>query len=156
MNQSKGILLAIELALRQRDQFAKSVAAARKTQGFAKGQMGQLEGYAADVDARWTKSGGSTPLSVELIRHHYQFMDRLQQAIVMQSTVMKNTEHQVEQAQKSLLQMEVRLAGLNHVLAKRQAVVQLGQKRREQRMTDEFAGMQHARQTVNSITGETL
>ena len=155
MSQLKGIMLAIELATRQRDQCAKAVAAARKTQGFAQGQMGQLEGYAADVDARWIKSG-SNPLSVELIRHHYQFMDRLQQAIGLQGTVIQNTGRQVEQAQKALLQVEVRLAGLNHVLANRQAAMQLTQKRREQRMTDEFAGMQHARKTVSSISGETL
>jgi flagellar FliJ protein len=154
MSQLKNILLAIDLATRQRDARAKELAAVKRTLGFSEGQMGQLKGYADDTDARWI-GGGSTGVSTELIRHQYQFMDRLQQAIALQSTAIGNNLQQVEAAAKALLAVEVRLAGLNHVLVKRQAVLQLTQKRREQRITDEFASMQHARKTVHSISGDT-
>jgi flagellar FliJ protein len=156
MSELKSISLAIELATRRRDEFAKALARVRRVLGSSQDQMAQLQGYAGDTDARWMGSSTTIVLSAELIRHHYQFMDRLQQAIVMQAGVLTNGGRQVEQAEKALVQAEFRLAGLNQVLKTRQAAAQLVQKRREQRMTDEFAGQQHARKMARSMSGETL
>lgn len=154
MPQLKSIRLAIELATRRRDEAAKVLAAAKRTQGFSQGQMAQLQGYAQDTDARFI---GSTTvvLSAELIRHHYQFAERLQQAIALQTGVLGNSRRQVELSEKALLEAEFRLAGLNHILKTRQVALQLIQKRREQRATDEFASMQHARTQARSLSGET-
>jgi flagellar FliJ protein len=154
MSQLKSILLAIELATRRRDEAAKALASAKRTQGYSLGQMDQLQGYAKDTDDRFI---GSTTvvLSAELIRHHYQFVERLQQAIGLQTGVLDNSRCQVELSEKALLEAEFRLAGLNHVLKTRQAALQLVQKRREQRATDEFASMQHARTQARSLSGET-
>jgi flagellar FliJ protein len=155
MSQMKSILLAIELATRRRDEYAKSLASSRRTHGFAQDQMAQLQGYAQDTDARFI---GSTTviLSAELIRHHYQFVERLQQAITLQTSVLENSNRQIGQIEKALLEAEFRLAGLNHILKARQAALQLIQKRREQRATDEFASMQHARTKARALSGETL
>jgi flagellar FliJ protein len=153
MSQLKSILLAIELATRRRDEAAKALASTKRTQGYSLGQMEQLQGYAKDTDDRFI---GSTTvvLSAELIRHHYQFVERLQQAIGLQTGVLDNSKRQVEQAEKVLLEAEFRLAGLNHVLKTRQVALQLIQKRREQRITDEFASMQHARTAAQALSGE--
>ena len=153
MSELKSIVLAIELATRKRDDLAKAAARMEKTLQFAKVQMNQLEGYAAETDARWIQSG-TEGRSVELMRHHYQFMERLQHAIGLQSGVMANTGQQVEAAKQLLLQAEYRLAGLNQVLKTRQAEVLLREQRREQRQTDEFAAMLHARNTRMSRSGE--
>lgn len=153
MSQLRALVLAIELAARQRDALARALARAEKTLQFAQNQMLQLEGYANETDARWllpTADGRST----ELMRHHYQFMGRLQQAIGLQSGVMSNTGQQVEKAKQLLLQAECRLAGLNQVLKIRQADLLQIEARREQRQTDEFAAMQHARKQLASRTGE--
>ena len=83
MSQHKSIRLAIELATRQRDEAARAVAHMNRNLGFARDQMAQLDGYAADTDARLIGARDGV-LSAELIRHHYQFMDRLQQAISLQ------------------------------------------------------------------------
>jgi flagellar FliJ protein len=155
MSQLKSILLAIELATRRRDELVKMAANARNSLGFAQGQMAQLQGYAADTDARFIGSE-SRVLSAELIRHHYQFMERLQQAINLQSGALSQSDHQVALAEKALLQAEFRLAGLSHILKTRQAAMQLTQKRREQRATDEFASMQHARTKARSTSGESV
>jgi flagellar FliJ protein len=153
MSELRSVLLAIELATRQRDDLAKAAAKARRDVGFAQDQMGQLQGYAGDTDARWTGSA-STGLSTELMRHHYQFMGRLQQAIAMQKDVMENTNRQLALAEKALLSAEFRLSGLNRVLETRQAARLLTQRRREQRQTDEFASMLHARSTTNPLRGD--
>jgi flagellar FliJ protein len=153
MSELRSIHLAIELATRQRDVLAKNHAQAIRNMDFAKSQMGQLQNYALDTDGRWTGATG-TLLSAELIRHHYQFMDRLQQAIGMQEGVMANLSKQLETAHQALLQAEFRLAGLNQVLKTRQSAIELTQKRREQRQTDEFAAQRHLRARSAQMRGE--
>ena len=154
MSQLRSILLAIEQATRQKDDAVKVVLRVKRNLGFVQDQMGQLQGYAGDTDARWTGSA-SGALSAELIRHHYQFMERLQQAIGLQVGVMSSTNAQLEIANKALLQAEFRLSGLNQVLKNRQAALERTQKQRDQRQTDEFAAMLHARTRRLPMSGET-
>jgi flagellar FliJ protein len=153
MSALKSVLLAIEHASLHRDESAKAVARVERSLGFARDQMAQLKGYAADTDARWTGSA-ARGLSLELVRHQYQFMDRLQQAIGLQSGVLANTARQLELAKTNLLQAEIRLSGLNQILKARQAAVLSLQRRREQRQTDEFAAMQYARNRALPMSGE--
>ena len=153
MSDLRAILLAVEMATRQRDDLAKALLKTRRSADFASDQMGQLEGYAGDTDARWTGSA-TAGLSTELIRHHYQFMDRLQQAIALQRDVMAASQRQIEAAEKSLLAAEFRLAGLTRVLEARRTAKQLVVQRREQRLTDEFAAMLHSRTKANAMNGE--
>jgi len=153
MSALKSVLLAIEHATLRRDDLAKAVGRVERSQSFARDQMAQLKGYAADTDARWTGSG-ARGLSLELVRHQYQFMDRLQQAIELQSGVLANTARQLELAKANLLQAEIRLSGLNQILKARQAAVLSQQRRREQRQTDEFAAMQYTRNRALPMSGE--
>jgi len=153
MSALKSVRLAIELATRDRDELAKIVARVEQNLVFGYNQMTQLEGYAAETDSRWIGSA-SRQLSQELIRHHYQFMDRLQQAIALQSSTIANTERQLEQGKGNLLRAEFRLFGLNQVLKSRQAALSRAEQRREQRQTDEFAAMQYARNRAQPMSGE--
>jgi flagellar FliJ protein len=117
--------------------------------------LSQLENYSNDTDARWI-GGHAVNLSVELIKHHYQFMDRLQNAVSLQVGVISNLEQQVTLAHQTLLQAEFRLAGFKQVLKGRRLAMNGVQQRREQRATDEFAAMRHTRggamQTMEDIT----
>lgn len=153
MSELKSVLLAIEHATLRRDDLVKAAARVERNLAFAQDQMAQLRGYAQDTDSRWIGSG-SRDLSGELIRHHYQFMDRLQQAITLQSSVIVDVERQLDFARKNLLQAEFRLAGLNQILKTRQLSLLRSQRRREQRLTDEFAAMQHARNRAQPMSGE--
>lgn len=153
MSALKSIHLAIELATRQRDGVRKKQAHAIRALNFVKGQLAQLESYAGETDSRLTRPG-SVALSVELLRHHYQFVDRLQSAIVLQLTAVENAVRHVEQVQAELVQAELRLTGLNKVLQAREAVLLQAGKRREQRATDEFATLQFARIRVGSVLGD--
>lgn len=153
MSALKSVLLAIEHASLRRDDLAKALALVERSLGFAREQMAQLKGYSADTDARWTGSA-ARGLSLELVRHQYQFMDRLQQAIGLQSDVLANTARQLELAKTNLLQAEIRLSGLNQILKARQAAVLSHQRRREQRQTDEFAAMQYTRNRALQMSGE--
>jgi flagellar FliJ protein len=155
MSKFHAIELAIALATRQRDALALKHAQSIRNLNFGKDQLAQLTGYAADTDVRWTTGGTAVALSAELIRHHYQFMDRLQNAVQMQTGVLANLEVQVLAAHKALLQAEYKLAGLEKVLSARKTQHIGVLARREQRMTDEFAAQRHARTGAPRL-GETL
>jgi flagellar FliJ protein len=155
MSKFRALELAIELATRQRDEQARRHAQAQKTLQFAHGQLDQLQNYSADTDARWI-GGHAVNLSVELVKHHYQFMDRLQHAVGQQQGVIANLERQLAAAHQVLLQAEYRLAGLKQVLKSRQAELLGVEQRREQRATDEFAAMRHFRGRAAQTMEETL
>lgn len=156
MSKFHAIELAIQLATRQRDALAQKHAQAQRNLDFGKNQLTQLQGYAADTDARWAAGGGAAvALSAELIRHHYQFMERLQSAVQMQQGVLAGLETQVKNAHNALLQVEYKLAGFGKVLQSRQMQHEGVLARREQRMTDEFASQRHARSGVPRL-GETV
>ena len=154
MSKLRSIRLAIELATRQRDQLAKNHAHALRNVDFAKGQLSQLATYASDTDSRWM-GGGAAAMSAEMVRHHYQFMDRLQQAIAMQNGVIANMVNQADVAHKALLQAEFRLSGLGQVLKTRQATLDAVHRRREQHDTDAFASQRFLRAKAEQAQGDT-
>jgi flagellar FliJ protein len=144
MPKFRALELAIEQATQQRDGQARKHAQAQRTLQFAHGQLDQLRNYSNDTDARWI-GGHDLGLSVEMLKHHYQFMDRLQNAVNLQHGVIANLERQLAAAHQALLQAEYRLAGFKQLIKTRRAALDVVQQRREQRATDEFASMRHAR-----------
>ena len=154
MAQLRSVLLAIEHATIHRDELAQAAVGVERNLQFAHQQLAQLEGYAADTDARWIGSA-AREISAQIICHQYQFMDRLQQAIVMQTGVIAGVVRQFDQAKGNLLQAEFRLSGLNQILKTRKAGLLRVQQVREQRQMDEFAAMQHARNRAMPMSGET-
>ncbi len=145
MSEFHAIELAIVVATRKRDALAQKHAQAIRNLDFGKSQLSQLTGYAADTDARWSVGGSAVALSAELVRHHYQFMERLQNAVQMQLGVLANLEAQVAAAQLALLQAQCKLSGFDKVLQSRRARQAGVVARREQRITDEFAAQRLAR-----------
>ena len=80
MSVLKSLALAIDLATSKRDQAGRVLVQLNRSHVFAQDQMTQLEVYAEETNAKWTTSAqiSATP---ELMRHHYQFMGRLYQAV---------------------------------------------------------------------------
>lgn len=153
MSALKSVMLAIELATQKRDLASKQLGQVQRSWQFAQSQLEQLESYAMDSEAKWTVTAqvSATP---ELMRHHYQFMERLRHAIGLQGGVIGDIQLQVEMARKQLLETEFRLAGLKQVLSRKQAALQVVQNRREQRQMDEFATQLHGRFMAQQHNGE--
>lgn len=153
MSAVASVQLATDVAARQRDEAGLELVRTQRTQRFAEQQLDQLEAYAAETMGRWAASSqvSATP---ELMRHHYQFMERLHHAIELQRGVVAKESVQVESANRVLLQAEFRLAALKQVLARKKAEVVARQMKREQKQMDEFAALQFARAVRNSIVGE--
>ena len=144
MSALKSILLAIDVATRQRDEVGKLLARIQRNWHGAQDQIEQLEAYAADTESKWALSSQlrATP---EVMQHYYQFMERLQQAIGLQRHVVSGLEQEFATAKKLLLGADIRLASLNQLLEKRRSGIQRIQAGRDQKQLDEFAAMQHRR-----------
>jgi len=150
MNHSlHGLQLAIELAERKRDERAQALAQSQRQVQMGQQQLQQLQSYAKDTDARWTQ-GHNMALSLELIRHHYQFVERLQHAIGMQDGVIANLVRQETQCRAALMQAEMRVSGLKQVLEKRKLLLVAAEQRREQGRMDEMAALVYARRAASA------
>ena len=155
MSALKSFNLAIEMATRKRDLANQGLVQAQRSHLFAQDQMNQLQTYSAETESRWTASA-QISTSTEMMRHHYQFMGRLNHAIGLQNGVLANEVRKVEFAKQVVLEAEFRLLSLSHVLKKKQADISLLQSRREQKQMDEFAAMRSSQSTGESFGGERL
>lgn len=144
MSAVKVVLLAIDLATRQRNAADKVLVQIRQTCASAQDQMGQLESYAADTESKWAVSAQLVVAS-EIVRHYYQFMGRLQHAITLQRQTVADLEQEFWAARKVLLDAEIRIASLNQLLKKKQSSLLKLQASLEQKQQDEFAALQHRR-----------
>lgn len=150
MSAVKSVLLAIQVATLRRDQAAAALTQLQQSQAFAQEQISQLQTYADETEARWAKAA-QISVTPEMMRHHYQFMDRLQQAVILQEGVLGQWGSKVERARKHWLETEFRVTSLKQVLKSKQAELALVQGRREQKEMDEFAAMQTRRTAQQNL-----
>ncbi len=144
MSALKSLALAIEMATRARDQADQALMQARRAVQFAQGQLDQLESYAADTEARWA-TATAVSVSAELMHHHHHFLQRLRQAVGMQSGVITDLQRQAETARLRRVQEEVRLAALQQLVKKKLSDRAQLEARREQKQMDELAVLKYAR-----------
>ena len=149
MSALKSVLLAIDVATRQRDDAGKVLAQIQRSWRDARGQLEQLESYAADTESKWSVAARAQ-VTAEVVRHYYQFMERLNQAISLQHQAVAGLDKDLVLAKKALLAAELRIASLNQLLSKKRSGIERLQASREQKQLDEFAAMQHRRLRVGS------
>lgn len=140
MSSLHAFTVAVELAERRRDAARQTLGAVQGARQAAQGQLEQLQGYALEIEGRWGASEGRS-LGPEVLRHHHQFMGRLEHAATLQVRVVGNQDARVAAAQAALLQTELRLASLRKVLEHRRAEQLREQARRDQKQTDERAAL---------------
>ena len=141
MSSLNALMIAIDMAVRKRDEARNALRERQRAHDAAKSQMEQLQSYALEMLQRWGASEGAT-MKPEVMLHHRQFMDRLQHAMDLQVKVMADQAIRLEAAQKALMATELRLTSLNKVVETRRRDIALAQMRREQKQTDERAALQ--------------
>lgn len=141
MSSLNALRIAIEMAVRKRDDARQALRERQHAFDAAKSQMEQLENYAAEMQQRWGATEGAS-LKPEVMVHHRQFMERLEHAINLQTRVIADQSIRLEAAQKALMAAELRLTSLNKVVETRRRDMELAQMRREQKQTDERAALQ--------------
>ena len=142
MSSLNALSVAVELALRKRDEARRVLQDARRAQQAAREQMAQLEGYAQETQNRWGMRANAD-VQPQVMYHHYQFMDRLGHAAGVQTSVVSDHAARVQAARQALLAAELRLSSLRKVMEKRRHDIQLQQMRRDQEQTDERAALQY-------------
>ena len=145
MSGQKTLLLAIDLATTRRDEAQAHLQSLLHAQAHAQDQMQQLQQYAVETEQRWLQ-GAQISTTPERLRHHYQFIGRLDQAIQMQEGVLANHTQRIEAARQLLMQAECRLSSFKQVLATRRLAFAKTRQRQEQKQMDEFASQQSRRQ----------
>ena len=153
MSAVSSVLLAIDVATRKRDQAMQDLMHVQSKLAHAQGQMEQLETYGIETESRWLNAA-QTSTTPELMRHHYQFMDRLTHAIGLQQGVLVNALDNTNNIKKQVLEAEFRLTSLKQVLKKKQANLAVCQNRREQKQTDEFASSRGSQALAAYFSGE--
>lgn len=138
MTLLKTLAVAVNVAGGKRDAASQAVGHAQQRYIAARDQLNQLETYAKETEDRWMKQAQTCALP-ELMHHHYQFMERLEQAKQMQQGMLAEEARRVDAAKKQLADAEIRLATLKQVCRKKQLDADRAQSRREQKQTDEFA-----------------
>lgn len=146
MSGMNGLQVAADLAKARRDALAQLLAQARQQWIAAQMQLDQLESYAQECTTRWaTQSLKCTP---ELMRHHYQFMERLTHAITLQRGAVADQFNAMARIAAALRDAEARLQSLRELVAIRQREQQQAQSRRDQKYVDEFASQQFRRRAM--------
>ncbi len=150
MSKFNNLHIAIDLTESKRDQALAELQRHRVSHVHALEQMNQLQQYSDEIEGRWVRTAhaGTSP---ELLHHHYQFMARLQQAVVLQKDALVVSLSKVKVAEEQLLQAEIRMASLKLVLTKRQADQRKLADYRDQKQMDEFAAMQTLRQVRQKL-----
>ncbi|WP_087743642.1 MULTISPECIES: flagellar export protein FliJ [unclassified Acidovorax] len=151
MSNLNALAVAVDVALRKRDEARRLLQDAQGAQQAAQDQLNQLQGYARETEGRWGMRADAA-VQPEVMFHHYQFMDRLGHAAGLQTRVVDEHASRVQDATRNLLDAELRLASLRKVVEKRQQDHQRQQMRREQKQTDERASMQ-LRNSINGPPG---
>lgn len=147
MTAVSGLMVAIDLATRQRDDAGLALAQVVRRFEHARQQLEQLQSYAADTAGRWSVASqvSATP---QIIAHYYQFMERLEQTIDMQQAAIADVQRQRETARQVLLEIEIRIAGLSRLLERRRSETARTHALRDQRQSDELAAQMHRRMAM--------
>lgn len=140
MSSLNALNVAIEAAERKRDEARTAMQERQRAQQAAQAQMDQLQGYVLEMQARWGAQEGLA-VQPEVMHHQYQFMERLQHAIGLQTRVVADQDIRLETSRQALLAAELRVTSLQKVVQARRRDVALAQMRREQKDTDERATM---------------
>lgn len=141
MSSLNALMVAIEMAVRKRDEARQALNERQRVHAAAHAQMEQLQSYAQEMQQRWGAREGAA-MKPEVMLHHRQFMERLQHAMDLQNRVMAEQSIRLEAAQKAWMATELRLNSLNKVVETRRRDMALAQMRREQKQTDERAALQ--------------
>jgi flagellar protein FliJ len=104
----------------------------------AREQRDQLLAYRGEYQARWTAQfhqGGT----MDILMYYRSFMQRLDQAVALQTRQAELSELQLAQARRELMESERRVASVRKLIERRAAELAHAGRQRDQKQTDEQA-----------------
>lgn len=135
---STALRTLLEQAETERDTALARMLQADDAARQARSQAEQLHAYREDYRRRAPALNGRSA-SIELVRCHQGFMQRLDQAIDQQRGQLQRLEQLATEQREVLLEREVRVASVKKLMERRAQEAQRQAARVEQRQTDESA-----------------
>jgi flagellar protein FliJ len=136
-------------AERQRDESLSALLQAEEQLRRLQQQAEQLLAYRDDYRLRHPATGGRSS-SIELLRYHEGFMQRLDQALQQQGGQVQQGEARCQHLRTALLAEETRVASVRKLLERRGVQALRAAARQEQRHSDETALQQHRRRSEDA------
>lgn len=133
-------------AERQRDQVLGALLQTEEHLRRLQQQEEQLLAYRGEYHLRHPATGGRTS-SIEVLRYHEGFMQRLDQALAQQRAQVQQCTARCQELRATLVAEETHVASVRRLLERRDAQALRVEARQEQRHSDETAMQQYRRRS---------
>ena len=135
--------LALLRVLLEREQKRRDeqMAAVRNAVANAEAQQQQadgLTGYRSEYCQKWSAQFQQAA-QMEILRSYHGFLSRLDQAINQQKSVVEHAHRMVEAQRQRLVEREIRVATVERLIKRREAMLAKVADRRDQKNLDEMA-----------------
>lgn len=135
--------LALLRTLLEREQKRRDdqMAVVRNAVANAEAQQQQadgLSGYRTEYCQKWSAQF-QRAATIEILRSYHGFLSRLDQAITQQQSVVEHARRMVEVQRQRLVEREVRVATVERLIQRREAMLAKIADRRDQKNLDEMA-----------------
>lgn len=141
MSQNQALHTLLDHAERERDQARATVLQAEDTGRRFDQQKQQLLGYRTEYEQRHPSVDGRST-TIDVLRHHAHFMERLDQALQHLQGQVRLHDTQMARLRQQLLAREMRLASVRKLLERRGKEQLRKDERQDQRATDDAAQQQ--------------
>ncbi len=128
----------LEREQKRRDEAMAAVRAAVHNAEAQQLQADDLTTYRSDYCQKWSAQFQQAA-QIEILRSYHGFLGRLEQAITQQQSVVAHAQRGVESARQRLIEREIRVATVERLIKRRQALLAKIEDRRDQKNLDELA-----------------
>ena len=137
----KRLALLRTLLEREQKRRDEQMAAVRSAVANAEAQQQQadgLTGYRSEYCQKWSAQFQQAA-QMEILRSYHGFLSRLDQAISQQKSVVEHAHRMVEAQRQRLVEREIRVATVERLIKRREAMLAKVADRRDQKNLDELA-----------------
>ena len=128
----------LEREQKRRDEQMAQVRAAVANAQAQQQQADGLDGYRGEYCAKWSAQFRQAA-NMEILRSYHGFLSRLDQAITQQQSVVEHAQRMVEAHRQRLVEREIRVATVERLIQRREAMLAKVADRRDQKNLDELA-----------------
>jgi len=128
----------LEREQKRRDEQMASVRAAVANAEAQQQQADGLSTYRTDYCRKWSAQFQQAA-QMEILRSYHGFLSRLDQAITQQQSVLEHAGRMVEVQRQRLVEREIRVATVERLIKRREAMLAKIADRRDQKNLDEMA-----------------
>jgi flagellar FliJ protein len=138
MNRMALLQTLLERERKRRDEAMAGVRAAVQNAQAQQQQADGLTTYRTEYCQKWATQFQQAA-QIEILRSYHGFLARLDQAITQQQAVVTHAQRGVDAARQRLVEREIRVATVERLIKRREAVQAKIADRRDQKNLDELA-----------------